>query len=160
MGSRVINAWNRACVWKCDWMQILHYREMHEVEGIEEERKVHHSVSRKICDVMGLRGRAVRRRRVTTQIFGNTKKYKNDRHQNQDDKQNGRVDKNNPSDTKKNAVPYSCAKSRRDHGQTRILIASKHAPSRSIKWRRQRMCVFCLILLGNKKNVRNEGNKC
>ena len=42
-------------------MQILHYREMHEVEGIEEERKVHHSVSRKICDVMGLRGRAVRR---------------------------------------------------------------------------------------------------
>ena len=34
---------------------------MHEVEGIEEERKVHHSVSRKICDVMGLRGRAVRR---------------------------------------------------------------------------------------------------
>ena len=36
------------------------WREMHEVEGIEEERKVHHSVSRKICDVMGLRGRAVR----------------------------------------------------------------------------------------------------
>ena len=75
---------------------------MHEVEGIEEERKVHHSVSRKICDVMGLRGRAVRGPQCHhSDIWKYQKKYNNDRHQNQDDKQNGRVDKYNPSDTKK-----------------------------------------------------------
>ena len=60
-------------------------------------------------------------RRVTTQIFGNTKKYKNDRHQNQDDKQNGRVDKNNPSDTKKMQYPI--------HAQKAVAITGKQGSS-------------------------------